>query len=102
MSSTDDSALFKPLTVGNMQLKHRIVLAPMTRFRATDDSVAPDLAVEYYAQRASTPGTLLITEATIIAPQAGGFAKVPGIWNEQQIAAYKKVRAPFTPVLGRD
>ncbi|KZV68719.1 NADH:flavin oxidoreductase/NADH oxidase [Peniophora sp. CONT] len=91
MSSSKNSALFKPLRVGNMLLQHRVVLAPMTRFRASDDNVTSDLSAEYYAQRASTPGTLLITEATIIAPQAGGFANVPGIWNEQQIAAYKKV-----------
>ncbi|VDB93771.1 unnamed protein product [Peniophora sp. CBMAI 1063] len=91
MSPSAESALFKPLKVGNLDLQHRVVLAPMTRFRASDDHVNPDLTTEYYAQRASTPGTLLITEATVIAPQAGGMPKVPGIWNEQQIAAWKKV-----------
>lgn len=48
---------------------------------------------DYYAQRASTPGTLLITEATFIAPQAGGMPNVPGIYNEAQIAAWKEVTA---------
>jgi NADPH2 dehydrogenase len=47
---------------------------------------------EYYTQRASTPGTLLITEATFIAARAGGQANVPGIWSEEQIAAWREVR----------
>jgi len=51
------------------------------------------LATEYYAQRASVPGTLLITEATLISREAGGFANVPGIYTNDQIAAWKKVRS---------
>jgi NADPH2 dehydrogenase len=47
--------------------------------------------VEYYAQRASFPGTLLVSEATPIAPQAGGYSNIPGIWNDKQIAGWKKV-----------
>ncbi|KZV68722.1 FMN-linked oxidoreductase [Peniophora sp. CONT] len=92
MSSTKIPTLFTPIKVGHVRLQHRVVLAPTTRFRADDDYVHTDLAVEYYAQRASTPGTLLVTEGTIIAPQAGGgYPNVPGIWNEQQIAAWKKI-----------
>ncbi|VDB93775.1 unnamed protein product [Peniophora sp. CBMAI 1063] len=83
--------LFQPMKVGNTDLKHRIVLAPLTRFRADDNHVHTDLAIEYYAQRASSPGTLLITEATFIAPQAGGYPNAPGIWNDAQIAAWKKI-----------
>jgi len=49
------------------------------------------MVAEYYAQRASYPGTLLITEATFIAPQAGGYANAPGIYNKAQIEAWKKV-----------
>jgi NADPH2 dehydrogenase len=45
----------------------------------------------YYTQRGSSPGTLLITEATFISPQAGGYDNVPGIWSEAQIFAWKKV-----------
>ncbi|KAJ7471629.1 hypothetical protein B0H11DRAFT_2283026 [Mycena galericulata] len=45
---------------------------------------------ECYNQRASTPGTLLITSATFIAARAGGIAHVPGIWSEAQIAAWKE------------
>lgn len=107
MSSTikADSKLFQPYKLGNMELKHRIVQAPLTRYRANKEHVHGDLAVEYYAQRASTPGTLLITEATFIAPDAGGYDNVPGIWNEAQIAGWKRVSLrsiyvlslPFSP-----
>ena len=89
-------SLFQPIKVGTIGLKHRVVLAPLTRFRADDEHVHTDMAVEYYSQRASTPGTLLITEATFIAPQAGGYSNVPGIWNEQQVTAWKKVRSAFS------
>ncbi|VDB88740.1 unnamed protein product [Peniophora sp. CBMAI 1063] len=93
MSTTDKviPTLFKPTKLGNLLLNHRVVLAPLTRFRADDDSVHTELAVEYYRQRSSTPGTFLITEATVIAPQAGGYPNAPGIWNNEQVAAWKKI-----------
>ncbi|KAI0650735.1 hypothetical protein C8Q79DRAFT_944937 [Trametes meyenii] len=88
MSSTDVPALFQPIRVGDMQLAHRIVLAPMARYRAGDGHVHTRMGVEYYEQRASVPGTLLITEASFISPQAGGIPNVPGIWNDDQIENY--------------
>ncbi|KAJ6581848.1 FMN-linked oxidoreductase [Mycena capillaripes] len=83
--------LFQPALVGDIELKHRIVFAPSTRFRADKNHVQLPHVAEYYAQRASTPGTLLISEATFIAPRAGGYAHVPGIWSDDQIVAWKKV-----------
>lgn len=74
-------------------MQNRIALAPLTRFRADDNHVPLPFVSDYYVQRASTPGTLLITEATFIAPQAGGYANVPGIWNQEQIEGWKKVVA---------
>lgn len=68
-------------------------MGPMTRFRADDSHVPLPFVTEYYAQRASVPGTLLITEATFIAPKASGYDNVPGIWNADQIAAWKKATA---------
>lgn len=85
------SKLFTPIQVGPVLLNHRVVLAPLTRFRANSDHSHSALAVEYYSQRASVPGTLLITEATLIAPQAGGYQNVPGIWSDAQVAAWKPV-----------
>lgn len=84
--------LFQPVQVGDLTLAHRVVLAPLTRLRANDKHVHGDLAVEYYSQRGSVPGTLLVTEATYIAPWAGSVSvHIPGIWNEDQIAAWKRV-----------
>ncbi|CZT00445.1 probable NADPH dehydrogenase [Rhynchosporium agropyri] len=81
----------KPLKLGNVELQNRIALAPLTRFRADDSHVPLPFVQDYYAQRGSVPGTLLITEATFIAPRAGGMGNAPGIWAEEQITAWKDV-----------
>ncbi|KAH8823539.1 hypothetical protein DL96DRAFT_1744509 [Flagelloscypha sp. PMI_526] len=72
--------LFTPIQIGPHQLNHRVMMAPMTRCRA-DDAAVP----------LPTPGTLLITEATVIARKAGGYPSVPGIYSKAQIAAWKEV-----------
>ena len=88
------SKLFQPIRVGDITLGHRVVFAPLTRFRHTKtDHVALPIVKEYYAQRASTPGTLLISEATLISPEAGGYIHAPGIWSDEQISKWKEVRA---------
>ena len=87
------SKLFQPLKVGPITLSHRIILPPMTRIRANAAHVPQPSAIEYYTQRASTPGTLLITEGTYISPETGGMPFVPGIYNQEQIDAWKPVTA---------
>lgn len=87
------SKLFTPLQIGNVTAQHRIIMAPLTRYRADDFHVPLPIVKEYYEQRASVPGTLLITEATFVSPRGSGFANVPGIWNDAQIAAWKEVTA---------
>jgi NADPH2 dehydrogenase len=72
------SSLFESVQIGELNLSHRIVHAPLTRCRSSDTHVPGPLMPEYYAQRASTPGTLLISEATLIAARAGGYRNVPG------------------------
>jgi NADPH2 dehydrogenase len=87
-----DSHLFKPLKIGNIEVNHRIGMAPLTRLRATDSRVPTPLMKEYYSQRASVPGTLIITEGTVVSPSAsGGFATTPGIWSKEQITAWKTI-----------
>ena len=93
--------LFQPIRVGTAALQHRVVLAPMTRYRANEQHVHGDLGKEYYRQRTSVPGTLAITEATFIAARAGGYANVPGIWNDEQVTGWKPVR-PTSPSLCSD
>jgi NADPH2 dehydrogenase len=90
-SSTSTSALFSPIRVGNMDLQHRIVLAPLTRVRGHDDHVPGPQAAAYYSQRGSTPGTLLISEATFISQNAGGLDNVPGIYTDAHVEGWKKV-----------
>lgn len=83
--------IFKPITVGKMQLKNRLALPPLTRSRATEDHVPTPVMAEYYSQRSSEPGTLIVAEATIIKGQAGGYRTVPGIWTKAQIDGWKPV-----------
>ncbi|KAI9463506.1 hypothetical protein F5148DRAFT_1276481 [Russula earlei] len=91
MGASSIPKLFRPIRVGTANLRHRVVLAPMTRFRADAEHVHGPLAVEYYKQRTSVPGTLAITEATFIDARAGGYKSVPGIWSDKQVAAWKAV-----------
>ncbi|KAJ5537287.1 hypothetical protein N7513_010473 [Penicillium frequentans] len=87
------SPMFQPLQVGQVTLKHRIAMAPLTRFRADDQHVPLPFVAEYYSQRGSVPGTLLVSEGTFIDAQAGGTRNVPGIFNAAQISAWKDVTA---------
>src|SRR6202165_1439342 len=84
-------SLFSPLKIGPYQLKHRLVMAPLTRMRAEKPSLAPrPLNVEYYAQRA-TPGGLIIAEASPVMATGFGSPGVPGIYTEQQITGWRQV-----------
>ncbi|KAF8959966.1 hypothetical protein BDZ97DRAFT_1666517 [Flammula alnicola] len=87
------SKLFTPIMIGTVKLEHRVVLAPLTRFKATPTDNVPivSLVKTYYSQRASLPGTLLIAESTLISPQAGGRPNTPGIWNLEQMKAWKEI-----------
>jgi N-ethylmaleimide reductase len=82
------STLFDPVTAGDLHLKNRIVMAPLTRNRSPDAIPGP-FAAEYYTQRA-TAG-LIITEATAITQQAQGYSDVPGLYGTEQFDEWKKV-----------
>jgi N-ethylmaleimide reductase len=84
-------SLFSPLKIGPYRLKHRVVMAPLTRMRAEKPSLAPrPLNAEYYAQRATTGG-LLIAEASPVASTGFGSPGVPGIYSDAQIGGWRKV-----------
>jgi N-ethylmaleimide reductase len=84
-------SLFSPLKIGPYRLKHRIVLAPLTRMRAERPSLAPrPLNAEYYAQRA-TPGGLLIAEASPVMASGLGNPGVPGIFSAEQVKGWRQV-----------
>ncbi|KAK1763381.1 hypothetical protein QBC33DRAFT_550022 [Phialemonium atrogriseum] len=86
-----DSRLFKPLAVGKVVLKQRIGMCPLTRFRASDEKVPTPVMKEYYTQRGSVPGTLIVTEGTFISEAQSGFDNVPGIYNDAQVAAWRDI-----------
>ncbi|WP_316836525.1 alkene reductase [Pedobacter nutrimenti] len=81
--------LFTPYKLGNLNLKNRIVMPPMTRSRAGNGEVATELMAEYYSQRASAG--LIISEGTQISRQGQGYAWTPGIYSSVQIEGWKKV-----------
>ena len=85
----DVASLLSPTQLGALSLPNRVVMAPMTRSRASADFVVQPVTGTYYAQRASAG--LLISEATGIAPGAVGNPNVPGIWSDEQIAAWRVV-----------
>lgn len=82
-------SLFDPLQLGAVLCPNRIVMAPLTRGRATRDHVPTDLMKDYYAQRAAAG--LIISEATGISRQGLGWPYAPGIWNAEQVAAWRPV-----------
>jgi 2,4-dienoyl-CoA reductase-like NADH-dependent reductase (Old Yellow Enzyme family) len=81
--------LFDPLQIGDLTLPNRIIMAPLTRLRGTPDHVPTPVIAEYYKQRASAG--LIISEGTPVTPQGVGYARVPGIWSEEQVEAWKPI-----------
>ncbi len=81
--------LFEPYTLGRVALRNRLVMAPMTRNRATADHAPTPIMVEYYLQRASMG--LLITEGTAPAADGAGYARIPGLYNAAHVAGWRPV-----------
>ena len=82
--------LLDPLKMGDLELKNRIFMAPMTRSRATNpESAQFDIHVDYYKQRASAG--LIITEGAQISTKAVGYVNTPGIYSDAQVEGWKKV-----------
>ncbi|WP_175073214.1 alkene reductase [Terribacillus sp. AE2B 122] len=83
------SKLFESVKIGNIELKNRLGMAPMTRSRALPDGTTSDLAAEYYGQRASVG--LIISEGTQPSDDGQGYSNTPGIYTESHIEGWKKV-----------
>ena len=81
--------MFTPTSLGSIEIKNRLVMAPLTRMRAISDSVPSTLAAEYYGQRASAG--LIITEATQISPLGAGYPATPGIYSSRQAEAWSDI-----------
>ena len=83
------TTLFDPITIGDLQLANRIIMAPLTRCRADEGRVPNALMAEYYVQRASAG--LIISEATSVTPMGVGYPNTPGIWSDAQIRGWSNI-----------
>ena len=100
MGEHNKSKLYEELRIGKRVLRNRVVLAPMTRARCGVTRVPDERVAEYYTQRSGAG--LIITEATVVSEQGIGWIDSPGIYNEDQVAGWKKVvdavHAKGTPI----
>jgi N-ethylmaleimide reductase len=95
------TTLFSAVTIGPISLKHRIVMAPLTRSRSKQPGKVPgDLMVEYYSQRASDGG-LIISEASSISAKSVGWYGAPGFYTDAQVEGWKRVTAAIHARGGR-
>lgn len=84
------TTLFDPITIGDLELPNRIIMAPLTRARAIGGARVPNaLMAQYYVQRASAG--LILSEATSVTAQGVGYADTPGIWSDEQVEGWKIV-----------
>lgn len=81
--------LNQPMQIGELNLPNRIVMAPLTRCRASAGRIPNELMAEYYAQRISAG--LILSEATSVSPQGVGYPDTPGIWSDEQVQGWKLV-----------
>ena len=81
--------LLDPITIGDLSLRNRVVMAPLTRCRSSEGRVPNALMAEYYVQRASAG--MILSEATSVDPMGVGYPDTPGIWSDAQVAGWKLV-----------
>lgn len=93
------TTLFDPITLGAVTAPNRILMSPLTRARATRAHVPTPVMAQYYAQRASAG--LIISEAIGISVEGLGWPYAPGLWSDEQVAAWKPVTAAVHAAGGR-
>lgn len=81
--------LFSPFTLGDIELKNRVVMAPLTRSRAVENNAANELMTTYYKQRSGAG--LIITEGTSPSPNGLGYPRIPGMFSDEQIEGWANV-----------
>ncbi|MHA6193269.1 alkene reductase [Pseudomonas wadenswilerensis] len=93
------TTLFDPITLGDLELPNRIIMAPLTRCRADEGRVPNALMAEYYVQRASAG--LIISEATSVTSMGVGYPDTPGIWSNDQVRGWTNVTKAVHAAGGR-
>ena len=92
--------LFDPITVGDLRLPNRILLAPLTRNRSSGPGRVPNsLMRDYYVQRASAGA--IITEATSVTPTGVGYPHTPGVWSQEQVDGWRRITEAVHAAGGR-
>lgn len=91
--------LFTPLQLGEVALPNRIVMAPLTRARATSANVPTPIMAEYYRQRADCG--LIVSEAVAVAPSGMGWYRVPGLWSNDMVSGWRHVTSEVHQAGGR-
>ena len=92
-------SLSDPIKIGALDLPNRVIMAPLTRTRASAGRVPNAMMAEYYAQRASAG--LILTEATSVTPMGVGYPDTPGIWSAEQVEGWKAVTRAVHQAGGR-
>ena len=92
-------SLLDPIRVGDLELPNRVIMSPLTRLRGTPEHIPTPVMAEYYAQRAGAG--LIISEGTPVDPFGVGYPRVPGIWNQAQVEAWKPITAALHNAGGR-
>jgi N-ethylmaleimide reductase len=87
--------LFSPMTLGELELPNRLVMAPLTRVRSGKNGIPGPLVVEYYRQRASLG--LIVSEGTYPSHAGQGFPGQPGLVTEEQLKGWAKVTSAVQP-----
>ncbi len=93
------TSLFDPIQIGTIDAPNRILMAPLTRGRATRDHVPTPIMVDYYRQRAGAG--LIISEATGVSRQGLGWPYAPGLWSDEQVTAWQPVTQAVHDAGGR-
>lgn len=81
--------LFDPIKIGDLSLPNRIIMAPLTRCRASAGRVPNQMMADYYVQRASAG--MILSEATAVTPMGVGYPDTPGIWSDEQVEGWKNI-----------
>ncbi|BDV33563.1 alkene reductase [Methylocystis iwaonis] len=93
------SNLFDPLHIGDLRLPNRIVMAPLTRCRASEGRTPNALMRDYYVQRASAG--MILSEATSVTPMGVGYPDTPGIWSDAQVDGWREITRAVHEAGGR-
>lgn len=83
--------VFSPISIGNMVVKNRLVVPPMVSNYANEDGTCTEQFISYHEEKAKGGWGLIIVEDYKINPEAGGFVKLPGLWDDSQIESHKQL-----------